>query len=278
MSSSSDTNELLAGKSAIVTGGGRGIGRATALALAEAGADVVVAARTQREIEETAEAIEQLGRRSLAIQADVSDPYDVEQIVDATLEAFDKIDILVNNAGTIHPIDWVVEADIDDWRYNIEVNLVSVFLCSRAVLPEMMARESGKIINVSTGSAVSVVPTWSAYAAAKAGVDHFTRVLAAEMRPYKVQVNAIYPGLVETKLAEKIRISPVTEAVAAETSGRFLSYQAGKGMLRAPEEPAWLILWLASSLADDVSGRILNIDDSDVQQRVEQDLGWPITE
>lgn len=276
MSFNTGTEELLAGKTAIVTGGGRGIGRATALALAAAGADVVVAARTQRQIEETTEAVEALGRRSLAVQADVSDPYDVDQMVKTTLDVFEEIDILVNNAGIIRPIDWVVETDVDDWRYNIDVNLTSVFLCSRAVLPGMMARESGKIINVSTGSAVSVVPTWSAYAAAKAGVDHLTRVLAAEMRPYKIQVNAIYPGLVDTKLAEKIRISPVTEAVAAETSGRFLSYQAGKGMLRAPEEPAQLILWLASPLANDVTGQILNIDNPDVQKRVEQDLGRPL--
>ncbi len=277
MSPESSTEGLLVGKTAIVTGGGRGIGRATALTLAANGADVVVAARTQREIEETAEAIEALGRRSLAIPADVSDPDDVDQLVETTLGVFERIDILVNNAGIIRPIDWVVETDVDDWLYNIEVNLMSVFLCSRAVLPDMMARESGKIINVSTGSAISVVPTWSAYAASKAGVDHLTRVLAAEMRPYKIQVNAIYPGLVDTKLAEKIRISPVTEAIAAETTGRFLSYQAGKGMLRPPEEPAQLILWLASPLTDDITGQILNIDDPDVQARVERDLGRPLT-
>ncbi len=276
MGSETRIEELLTGKTAIVTGGGRGIGRATALALAAAGADVVVAARTQREVTATAEEIEMLGRRSLAIRADVSKPEDVHRMVDETLATFDKVDILVNNAGIIQPIDWVVETDIEDWRYNIEVNLFAVFLCSRAVLPGMMARESGKIINVSTGSAVSIVPTWSAYAAAKAGVDHLTRVLAAEMRPYNIQVNAVYPGLVHTKLAEKIRISPVTEAVAAETSGRFLSYQAGKGMLRAPEEPAQLILWLASPLADRVTGQIFNIDDPEVQARVERDLGRPL--
>lgn len=273
---STNNRELLAGMTAIVTGGGRGIGRATALALARAGAGVVVAARTARQVEATAAEIEALGQRALALAVDVSDPEAVDQMVDAALEAFDKVDILVNNAGIIRPIDWVVETDVDAWRYNIAVNLTSVFLCSRAVLPGMMARESGKIINVSTGSAVSVVPTWSAYAAAKAGVDHLTRVMAAEVRPYRIQVNAVYPGLVDTKLAEKIRISPVTEAVAAETTGRFLSYQAGKGMLRSPDEPAQLILWLASPLADDVTGQIVNIDAADVQARVERDLGRPI--
>jgi 3-oxoacyl-[acyl-carrier protein] reductase len=273
---SSDNRELMAGKTAIVTGGGRGIGRATALTLARAGADVVVAARTQRQVEATAAEIEELGQRALALAVDVSDPEAVDGMVDAALEAFDKVDILVNNAGVIKPIDWVVETDVDAWRYNIAVNLTSVFLCSRAVLPGMMARESGKIINVSTGSAVSVVPTWSAYAAAKAGVDHLTRVMAAEVRPYRIHVNAVYPGLVDTKLAEKIRISPVTEAVSAETTGRFLSYQAGTGMLRSPDEPAQLILWLASPLSDDTTGQILNIDTAAVQLRVEQDLGGPI--
>lgn len=273
MSAMTERENLLAGKTALVTGGGRGIGRATALALAAAGADVVVAARTQREIEETAEAVEALGRRGLPVQTDVSDSFEVAHMIDTALSVFGKVDILVNNAGTIRPIDWLVETSVEDWLHSIDVNLTSVFLCSRAVLPGMMARESGKIINVSTGSAVSVVPTWSAYAAAKAGVDHLTRVLAAEMRPYKIQVNAVYPGLVDTKLAEKIRISPVTEAVAAETSGRFLSYQAGKGMLRAPKEPAQLILWLASNFADDVTGQILNIDTAEVQEQVERDLG-----
>ncbi|RME47028.1 MAG: SDR family NAD(P)-dependent oxidoreductase, partial [Chloroflexi bacterium] len=120
MSPESSTEGLLVGKTAIVTGGGRGIGRATALTLAANGADVVVAARTQREIEETAEAIEALGRRSLAIPADVSDPDDVDQLVETTLGVFERIDILVNNAGIIRPIDWVVETDVDDWLYNIE--------------------------------------------------------------------------------------------------------------------------------------------------------------
>jgi NAD(P)-dependent dehydrogenase (short-subunit alcohol dehydrogenase family) len=274
---STENRDLLAGKTAIVTGGGRGIGRATALALARAGANVVVAARTARQVEAAAAEIEDLGRQALAVTVDVSDPEAVDRMVDAAVQAFDKVDILVNNAGIIKPIDWVVETDVGAWRYNIAVNLTSVFLCSRAVLPGMMARESGTIINVSTGSAVSVVPTWSAYAAAKAGVDHLTRVMAAEARPYRIQVNAVYPGLVDTKLAEKIRISPVTEAVAAETTGRFLSYQAGKGMLRSPDEPAQLILWLASPLSDDTTGQIVNIDVPEVQARVEGDLGRSIS-
>lgn len=263
---------FLTGKVALITGGGRGIGAATALTLARAGADIAVTARTAPEIERTAEEVRKLGRRAIAVAADVSQPEAVQRVVEETLTELQRIDFLVNNAGIIHPVGKVWEVDPTAWRYNIAVNLVGVFLTTHAVLPHMLERGSGRIINVSTGAARSVVLGWSAYCAAKAGVDHFTRVVAAELEGSGVTVNAMLPGIVDTEMQAQIR---QTDPRRFPELPRFQMYKQF-GMLRDPSQPAQMILWMCSPATEGMNGEILYIDDEDVRRRIARDLGTPM--
>jgi NAD(P)-dependent dehydrogenase (short-subunit alcohol dehydrogenase family) len=264
----------LENKVAIITGGGRGIGRATALALAGAGANVVVAARSRRAIEQVAEEIRSHGGQALAIPTDVSDAASVDLMVVQTLRASGRVDILVNNAGVIAPIGMTWEVPPLIWQRNVNVNLLGVFLCAQAILPHMIHQEPyrsirGKIINVSSGAAISVVPGWSAYCAAKAGVDQFTRVLAAEVESHSITVNSVYPGVVDTQMQAEIRHLPADRFPEWD---RFESYYQ-MGQLRPPEEAAQLLLWLASPFTDDLTGQIIRSDDEQIRQRIAEDLG-----
>ena len=264
--------KLLENKVAIVTGGGRGIGRSTALALAEAGADVVITARSQRTIEAVAEEIRARGGQALAVPADVSDPASVDLMVLQTLRASGRIDILINNAGVLAPIGMTWEVPPLIWQRNINANLGGVFLCARAVLPHMINQDPlgdirGKIINLSSGAANQVIPGGSAYCAAKAGVDQFTRVLAAEVEAYNITVNSACPGVVDTQIQTQIRY-------ASPERGRFERFHE-MGQLRPPEEVARFLVWLASPFTDVMTGQVVSIDDETVRQRIAQDLGEP---
>jgi len=263
---------FLAGKVALVTGGGRGIGAATALALARAGADVALTARTEGEIQRTAEEVQQLGRQAIAVAADVSQPEAVQHVVNETLTRFQRIDFLINNAGIIHPVGKVWEVDPETWRYNVAVNLVGVFLTTHAVLPHMLEQGNGRIINVSTGAARSVVPGWSAYCAAKAGVEHFTRVVAAELEGSGVTINAMLPGIVDTEMQAQIRQADPRRFPELP---RFRMYKQF-GMLRDPSEPAQMILWMCSPATEGMNGETLYLDDEDVRRRIARDLGTPM--
>src|SRR5579862_102194 len=183
----------LTGKVAIVTGAGRGIGRAIALALADAGCAVAVASRTANEIEETATLIRNKGGVALSVIADVNQPDAVDALILRTNQSFGRVDILVNNSGMQGAIGRLVDNDPALWIQTLHVNLVGTFLCSRAVLPGMIERRSGKIINLSGGGATAPRPHFSAYAASKAAVVRLTECLAEEVCEYNVQVNAIAP-------------------------------------------------------------------------------------
>ncbi len=184
---------------AIITGGGRGIGRSTALALAKAGADIVLAARTTGEIIAVAEEVKQLGRRAIAIPTDVQQKTSVDAMTAKTLDTFGKVDILINNAGVaIHnPIERIREAD---WDFTMAVNLKGVFLCTQAVFSGMCEQQSGHIVNVSSVSGKSGHVNGGAYCASKFAVVGFTETTNNEGRRHGVKASVVCPGPVDTKM------------------------------------------------------------------------------
>lgn len=205
----------LDGKSAVITGAGRGIGKAIALTMAEAGADVALVARSVGELEETARDVRLLGRKGLAVPADITRLEDISSMAEKVLGELGKIDILVNNAGIVlikpvlpEPGQKVLGADKstdlttpigeNEWRRVIDVNLTALFFCTRIIGAHMVQRKSGKIINITSGYAGKVAPHRGPYAASKAAVAMLTRTLALEWAKYNVNVNAVGPGLIRT--------------------------------------------------------------------------------
>lgn len=193
---------VLQGKTALITGAGRGIGRGIALAFAEQGCDIAAAARSADEVNATVDAVKRCGRRALALIADVSNEHDVRAMADETLNAFGHIDILVNNAGyaSFKPF---TELSADEWRKTIDINLTGVFLCTKAVLPSMIRRQSGRIINISSVAGLKPLADQSAYCASKHGLNGLSKVLAMELRQYGIGVHSICPGGVDTRLAQE---------------------------------------------------------------------------
>ena len=206
----------LEGKTALITGGGRGIGRAIALVYAEAGCDVAVVARTRSQVEEVAGEIQRLGRRAVPLVGDVSDYRQVDRFIAEAVGALGKVDVLVNNAGVWGgraPVVPLPEATSDMALYNttspqspdvwesiISTNLFGPYYCCRAVGKHMIERRQGKVINILSNWAIRAVPLTSAYSASKAALRMFTRVLALEWAPFNVNVNAIGPGIFPTEM------------------------------------------------------------------------------
>jgi NAD(P)-dependent dehydrogenase (short-subunit alcohol dehydrogenase family) len=193
-------NVDLSGKTAIVTGGSRGIGKAISLALARAGANIVIAARSEEEppslpgtIYKTAEEIKVLGGKALPVRCDVTIAGEVESMVGKAVSTYGAIDILVNNAGVLHGATFL-ETEISDFDNIWRVNVLGVFLCTRAVLPIMIQRKSGSIVNITSGLADSTHPGNSAYSASKAGLNRMMLKLAAEVAEYNIAVNLLNPG------------------------------------------------------------------------------------
>ncbi len=197
----------LGGQAAIVTGAGRGIGRAVALALAREGAAVAVAARTRSEIEAVAEEIRSRGARALPVQADVTREGSVAELVARTLAEFNRLDVLVTAAGSA-AFGPVIDSKLDEWESMMAVNLRGVFLACRAVLAPMVGRRRGTIINIVSVAAKRAVPGCAAYTASKHGVLGFTQALAEEVRPHGIRVGAICPGAVNTRLWDSVPDPP----------------------------------------------------------------------
>ena len=224
----------LSGKVAIVTGSSKGIGRAIALLYAKEGAKVTVSARSRDQVEQVAEKIRELGGEALAVQADVSSEVDVSRMVSTTFQTWGQIDILVSNAATILPIIDVKDIEPDQWRRVIDVNLTGCFLCARAVLPHMIKRKSGKIINMSSMGGRKGARGRGPYCASKAALINLTETLAAEAYDHGIDVNCICPGGVDTELIRVTRTNPV-------------------GLMR-PEEIAAVALFLASDESSSITG------------------------
>jgi NAD(P)-dependent dehydrogenase (short-subunit alcohol dehydrogenase family) len=252
----------LHGRTAVITGAGRGIGRATALALARCGARTILTARGETEIAKVVGEIATLGGDAVAIRADVASGEDIQRLFDQA----GPVDILVNNAGIIQPVAPVLAADPDAWTHNIAINLNGVFLTCHYALPAMVELGWGRIVNVSSGAARGTTQGWSAYSAAKAGVEAFTSVLAREVEDRGVRVNAVRPGIVDTAMQVEIRSLSVQD-FTAENVERFRGYKE-RGLLRDPADPARLILWLLGPDAEDVNGQVLAVDDPEVAARI----------
>src|SRR5713101_5276108 len=240
---------LLGGKVAVITGGGRGIGRAIALKFAGEGAAVVVAARTQSEIEAVAQEIRNAGGRAAAVPADVAEEKHCERLIRAAEAQFGRVDILVNNAGEYGPVKPVEEITPSEWDGVIAVHLRGAYLLTRLVLPEMYARASGAIVNISSLSAKAAFAWGAPYAAAKAGMLGLTRVTAAEAARRGVRVNAICPGPVtETKMSQDLG-----NALAArlEISPEVQLRQFLEGILQGRGQTADEVAAAAAFLASD---------------------------
>jgi 3-oxoacyl-[acyl-carrier protein] reductase len=190
---------------ALVTGAGRGIGRAIALAFAREGADLAVADRAAEGLDPLAAEVRGLGRRALAVRADVSAEADVARLVAGVEAGLGRVDVLVNNAGTIVLPGAVLETTLAAWETMMGTNARSVFLCTRAVLPGMIARRRGHIVNIASSAGLRPLAERAAYCASKHAVVGFTRAVALDMRPHGIAVNAIAPGAVDTPLTRVSR-------------------------------------------------------------------------
>jgi NAD(P)-dependent dehydrogenase (short-subunit alcohol dehydrogenase family) len=187
-------------KVTLITGAGRGIGKAVALDYAREGAKLAICARTASEIEETAREIESAGAECLALTCDVSEEESVGKLIDAVQKRFGRIDVLINNACVMTRPAPITELEVRKWDYTIAVNLRGPFLVTRAVLPIMIGRKSGSIVNVSSSIGRSAYANFAAYAASKWGLEGFTQTVAAEVRGRNIRVNSVEPGYVATKL------------------------------------------------------------------------------
>lgn len=248
------TELRFAGQTALVTGSGRGIGRAIALCLAREGADVVVNfARNQKPAEETAAQIDSMGRKALIVPADVSKPDDVERLFAAIDNAFDGLDILVSNAasGFNRP---ALQQKTSGWDYTFNVNTRALLLLAQKAAPLMEKRGGGAIVSISSPGAQRVMPDYVAVGASKAALEALTRYLAVELAPMNIRANAVSPGLVETDALKHFAVlsdpDVIPQAVANTPAGRLVT----------PEDVAGVVAFLCSEVAVMIRGQAIVID------------------
>ncbi|NQU12976.1 MAG: 3-oxoacyl-ACP reductase FabG [Desulfobacteraceae bacterium] len=240
----------LDGKAAVVTGAGRGIGKSVALTLADAGADVVLAARTTSQLEETAEEIRARGGKALPIRTDVTDKNSVEKLMAGSLDTFGGLHILVNNAATMAPKPLLDQSE-DEWDRVMAVNLKSVFLCTQAAGRHMVQQRYGKIVNMASTGGEAAGPMNASYHASKAGIILFTKSVALEWIRYNININAVGPGFVDTDLVDQfIQKGTRENRLKGIPIRRFAE----------PQEIANLVLFLASDLSSYMVGEHVIID------------------
>jgi 3-oxoacyl-[acyl-carrier protein] reductase len=242
----------LTGKVAIVTGASRGIGAATAAALTEAGAVVMLAARDGVKVSVVANAINAKGGRAAAMVCDVADYAAVERLVGETKRQFGEIDILVNNAGIVEPLGPLAQTDPTMWGDNIRINLIGPYHTVRAVLPHMLAARRGTVIQVSSPAAHRVFEGGAAYCAAKAGLAMLTRMIAAEYGNGGIRVFGVLPGGADTDMHAEVRAYGIPLSETPPPASR----------------PAAAIRYLCTAAADDLAGTEVSVNDLEFRQRV----------
>ena len=253
---------LLEKRVALVTGGGRGLGRAIARRFASEGAELFLTARTEREINSVSAEIEGVGGRAAYLAGDATQEADCERIVRAAIQSFGKIDILVNNAGIFGPVKLLEEMTPKEWDEVIAINVRAPFLFSRLVLPGMYERGSGNILNISSISSKLALQLQSAYTASKAAINGLTRALAAEGARRGVRVNALVPGPVpETQMSQNLGRA-LAERFQADPGKLFAQFVEGilQGKPQTAEDVAAAALFLVSDHAGSITGQSLNVD------------------
>jgi 7-alpha-hydroxysteroid dehydrogenase len=239
----------LDGKVAIVTGAGRGIGQAVALAFAEQGANVVISARTESEIEATAAQARAFGAKALALPCDVTDAAQLDALVTRTVGELGRIDLVVNNAGGFPPMAFL-DTDPPSWDWCFKFNLTSAYLLTRAALPHMLERDGGAVLNISSAAGRIVQKGFVAYGTAKAALSFMTRQLGAEFAP-RVRVNALAVGAVETSALAPFLSDDLRAQMESMTPMRRIG---------AVEDIALAALWLCSPAGGWVTGKVVEVD------------------
>ena len=240
------------GKVAIVTGASRGMGKVMSLTLAEAGADVVVAARTLMKLEALSEQIRSLNRNCLVYQIDITEFDNIELMVKKTIDEFGKIDILVNNAG-MNIRKTAIDLTQPEWDKVLNTNLKAYFFCAQAVAREMAKKNGGKIINIASLRSIIAPPMAPAYTASKGGVSQLTKALAVEWAKYNIRVNAIAPGYIETELTAHFKEKEIDiyESIRDRTALKRWGL---------PEDIVGTLIYLASDASEYMTGQTLYID------------------
>jgi NAD(P)-dependent dehydrogenase (short-subunit alcohol dehydrogenase family) len=247
-------------KIAVITGGGRGIGRAIALAYAREGADLVLASRSKEALEETRTMVEALGRKAVAVPTDIRQEESVRNLVEQTISTFGHVDILVNNSGIGGPSATLWEISPSDWEETFAVNVTGTYLCCRAFLPTMIERRSGCIVILSSMTGKRPLYGRTPYAASKMALIGLTRTLAWEVGPYGIRVNAISPGPVEGERIEwVIRKQAEARGISVDEARRQFTSNSPLGRLIPASNIADAAVFLASDKAVSITGEDLNV-------------------
>lgn len=249
-----ESAKRVAGRIAVVTAGGQGLGEAISKTLAREGARVAVADRNVAQASRVVDEIAAAGGSAMVIEVDATSAVSVARLVDAVLKQWGVIDILVNGAGGFTRFAPITDISEDEWDQVIALNLKSAFLCSRAVVPGMIARRSGRIVNIASGAGISpnpFAPTYLAYAAGKAGLIGFSKVLASELGPHGITVNSVAPGTALTPRVRQVRDAESLARIAAQNPLRTLI---------EPQDCADAVLFLASDEARIITGETLKVN------------------
>lgn len=237
-------------KVVVITGGARGIGRTFALAMAREGGDIIIVDLMMKHAQDVSDEVKSMGRESLAIEADISEAEDVKKMGNLVLEKYGRLDVLINNAGTSRVVKTEDTSD-EQWNIVINTNLKGTFLCSRAFIPAMVKRKSGKIINISSVMGWVGASGYAQYCAAKAGIIGFTRALAVELAEYNINVNCIAPGVIATK-GMLLRIS--------EEEAKKQAQKAPLGRMGKPEDLLGALMLLATEEGSFITGETINVN------------------
>lgn len=236
-------------KVAVVTGSSKGIGKAIAIELARAGTSVVISGRNQERIEQVQKEVEQLGTESLAVIADVSKMEDAANLINKTLEKWERVDILVNNAG-VNRDNLIMRMAKEDWEEVLNINLTGTFNCIKSVTRQMMKQRSGSIINITSVVGLMGNAGQANYAASKAGIIGLTKSVARELASRNITCNAVAPGYIETEMTDRLD----------EKIKESLKQQIPLGRIGSIEEVSKVVTFLASNFASYITGQVINVD------------------